>query len=95
MLEVADVHMMVGRLLSPPGSNALDEYKKILELNPYNRMAISGLEVLLEKLLQQARSAVQLGDLERAEELVKEGLAIHAGNKELQLLNEELKVILQ
>ena len=37
MLEVADVHMMVGRLLSPPGSNALDEYQKILDLHPYNR----------------------------------------------------------
>ncbi len=95
MLEVAEVHMMVGRLLNPPGSNALDEYKKVLELNPYNRQAIAGLEVLLETLLQQARNAVTAGDLEKAGELVKEGLAIHAGHKALQLLNEELAEKLQ
>lgn len=95
MLEVAEVHMMVGRLLNPPGSNALDEYKKVLELNPYNRQAIAGLAAMLETLLQQAHSAVEAGDLERAEELVKEGLTIHDGHKALQLLNEELAAKLQ
>ncbi len=95
MLEVAEVHMMVGRLLSPPGSNALDEYKKVLELNPYNRTAIAGLETLLETLLQLARSSMEAGDLEKAGEYVKEGLTIHAGHKELKLLDQELEVQLQ
>ncbi|MDJ0806010.1 MAG: serine/threonine-protein kinase [Gammaproteobacteria bacterium] len=95
MLEVAEVHMMVGRLLNPPGSNALDEYQKVLALNPYNRLAIAGLETLLETLLQQARVALAAGDLERAGELLKEGLAIHGDHKGLQLLNEELQTKLQ
>jgi serine/threonine protein kinase len=95
MLEVADVHMMVGRLLSPPGSNALDEYRKVLELNPYNRQAIAGLRALLEELTRQARSALAAGEVERAGELVKEGLAIHTENEALQSLSAELETLLK
>jgi len=90
MLEVAEVHMMVDRLLSPPGSNALDEYQKILELNPYNREAIAGLASLIDRLLEIARSSIGAGDLERAREVVAEGLKIHPEHNELKLLNNDL-----
>lgn len=95
MLEVADVHMMVGRLLNPPGSNALDEYRKVLALNPYNRQAIEGLRTLLEQLTQQARNALVEGEVERAGELVKEGLAIHAEDPQLQSLSAELETLMK
>jgi serine/threonine protein kinase len=91
MLEVAEVHLMVGRLLNPPGSNALDEYHKILELNPFNRQAIAGLRSILQSLTQQARGALEAGDLERAGELVSEGLAIHAEDEALLALSEALE----
>jgi serine/threonine protein kinase len=91
VLEVAEVHMMVGRLLSPPGGNALDEYRKVLEMHPYNRRAIAGLRALVEQLTQQARSSLQAGDRKKASELVQEGLNIHGKNPQLLALQKELE----
>lgn len=88
ILEVADVHMMVGRLVSPPGGNALDEYKKVLELNPYNRAAITGLRTLLNELQQQAKLALADGDVNRAAELIKIGLEVHGGDEGLLALKQ-------
>jgi serine/threonine-protein kinase len=95
ILEVAEVHQMVGRLLSPPGSNALDEYRRVLEINPYNRQAIAGLRSLLQDLSQQARAALDAGDLERAGELVKEGLKIHDKDEALLALSQALEAKLK
>lgn len=89
-LEVAEVHMLVGRLLSPPGSNALDEYRKVLKLHPYDRRAIAGLREILKRLAEQARSALRAGDTERARALVREGLKIHPKEKPLLALRREL-----
>ncbi|MCF6281079.1 MAG: serine/threonine protein kinase [Candidatus Polarisedimenticolaceae bacterium] len=91
MLEVAEVHMMVGRLLSPPGGNAYNEYQKILELHPYDRKAIAGLEGLLEQLAQLAMQSIEGGDLEQARKFVSEGLNIYADHKKLQTLDGQLK----
>ena len=89
-LEVAEVHMMVGRLLNPPGGNALDEYRKVLEMHPYNRQAIAGLEVLMQQLVAQARINMEAGDEERAREIVQEGLKIYHKHEALQALNQQL-----
>ena len=90
-LEVAEVHMMVGRLLSPPGGNALDEYRRVLEMHPYNRQAIEGLRTLVEQLIEQAKVALQEGDWEKASQLVSEGLNIHENNPDLLVLMEQLE----
>ena len=89
-LEVAEVHMMVGRLLNPPGGNALDEYRKVLEMHPYNRQAIAGMEALMQQLLEQAMAAQAAGDLPHARQLVQEGLKIHAKHEGLLALQEQL-----
>ena len=90
ILEVADVHMMVGRLISPPGSNALDEIKKALDLHPYDRNAIAALKKLLEKLLQQAKLAIDNGKIKRANQLIEEGLKVHDKHKGFLLLKKRL-----
>ncbi len=91
ILEVAEVHMMVGRLLNPPGSNAYNEYQKVLKLHPYDRQAIAGLERLLDQLAMLAKQAINEGDYEQAEKLITEGLEINAGHKALQTLAYQLK----
>ncbi len=91
ILEVAEVHMMVGRLLNPPGSNAYNEYQKVLTLHPYDRQAIAGLEALLDQLALLATQAINEGDYGRAEKFIAEGLEIHAGHKALQALSYQLK----
>jgi len=89
-LEVAEVHMMVGRLLNPPGGNALDEYRKVLEMQPYNRQAIAGLKVLMQQLVVQARSNIETGNIEHAREIVQAGLKIYDKHEALQALNKQL-----
>jgi len=90
MLEVAEVHMMVGRLISPPGGNALDEYRKVLDFNPYNRDAIAGLNTLLDSLKQQAESFMINGDNEQAAELIDIGLGVHDKHEGLLVLKRQV-----
>lgn len=89
-LEVADVHMMVGRLVSPAGSNALDEYRKILKFHPFNRQAIAGLKQLLQQLADQAIQSIASGDFDRAEKLVAIGLEINPGQKNLIAIKKQI-----
>ena len=80
--------MMVGRLLNPPGGNALDEYRKVLDMHPYNRQAIAGLKDLMQQLVVQARSNIEAGDEDHAREIVQEGLKIYDKHEALQALNQ-------
>ncbi len=89
-LEVAEVHMMIGRLLNPPGGNALDEYRKVLEMHPYNRQAISGLEDLMQQLVVEARSSIESGNHEHARKIVQAGLNIYDKHEALQALNQQI-----
>jgi len=89
-LEVAEVHMMVGRLISPPGGNALDEYQKVLELQPFDRQALKGLKGLLEQMSDQAIEAIEAGDLSRARVLVTTGLEFYEKHERLLSIKEQL-----
>jgi serine/threonine protein kinase len=89
-LEVAEVHMMVGRLISPPGGNALDEYQKILPLQPFDRRAIKGLKELLALMSDQAIKAIEAGDLSQADVLVTTGLEVYAKHERLLSIKEQL-----
>lgn len=90
LLEVAEVHMMVGRLISPVGANALDVYNQALSIHPYNRQAIEGLKSLLDKLAQAAEQAINNGKQRRAEELIIRGLKTYPQHKQLLSLKQQL-----
>ena len=49
LLDSAQMHEIVGRLVAPPGSNALDAYKAILEVDPANSFAIDAVERLAKE----------------------------------------------
>ena len=44
LLSVAQAHMAIGRYLEPPGSNAKETFEMILQLDPSNAIARSGME---------------------------------------------------
>ncbi|NOX91656.1 MAG: serine/threonine protein kinase [Gammaproteobacteria bacterium] len=91
LLEVAEVHLMVGRLISPAGANALDVYNQVLGIHPYNRQAIRGLKSLLDRLTQAAGLAINDGERRRAEELIDSGLKIYPQHKPLLNLQQQLR----
>jgi serine/threonine protein kinase len=53
LLQVAEVHMEVGRLTEPQGSNAYEAFKLVLEIDPDNRQAAEGLRRIEQRLKQQ------------------------------------------
>ncbi|HEB94720.1 MAG TPA: serine/threonine protein kinase [Gammaproteobacteria bacterium] len=90
LLEIAEVHMMVGRLISPAGANALDVYNQALSIHPYNRRAIQGLKTVLDRLAQAAESALTDGERRRAGELIDSGLKIYPRDKKLLKMKQQL-----
>ena len=44
LLQIARAHVAVGRLREPAGSNALDAYKLVLEIDPTNGEALNAIE---------------------------------------------------
>jgi len=67
-LQVASDYQAKGMLVEPPDSNAYTAYKKVLELDPQNRVANQGLEAILTSLLDRAETALAGGDLGQAGE---------------------------
>ena len=50
ILQMADLHLAVDRLLQPPGSNAAEAYAAVAELQPGNRQARRGLELVAARV---------------------------------------------
>ena len=90
VLELAEINMLVGRLISPAGSNALDQYQAVLELHPYNRQAIAGLKNLLDIISAQAEESLSLGYLDDARLLIDAGLKVHVKHQKLNSIKQRL-----
>ncbi len=87
LLEVAQAHYDVGYLTDPPGSNAADTYRRVLDLDPDNPQAQAGLRAIAEEYAQMARQRLDQGDAAAALALVKAGLGVapeHAGLRGLR-----------
>lgn len=66
LLEVARAHFLVGRLVSPQGSNALDAYRLVLETDPTNQKALAGVQEVKERFFKRARILWMQGEKEEA-----------------------------
>jgi len=87
ILEIADLHFLVGRFVKPEGSNAVEAYRAILELHPANRNAIAGLHKIATHFEIRAVSSHEKGEIKQALSEVKLGLKAnskHAGLLQLQ-----------
>jgi serine/threonine protein kinase len=74
LLEVAEVHGLVGRYLEPPGSSAFDAYQQVLALHSNNKQAKEGLQNLGDQLVQMVQEHLRSGNRQQAEELIAKGL---------------------
>ena len=63
-LEAAEVHLMVGYITAPPGSNAYDAYKQVLAINPYDPHAKAGLDKIADHYEKLAMESLETGDQE-------------------------------
>jgi len=65
-LRVAADYQEKGMLVEPPDTNAYSAFKKVLDLDPQNRLANQGLEAILSSLLDKAEQSLANGDLAQA-----------------------------
>jgi serine/threonine protein kinase len=89
LAEAAQVHFMVGRITDPPGSNAFAAYQQILEIDPGDEQAHTGLKQIADHYETLARESWENGDIEQSRALIETGLKVEPGHKGLnKLLNK-------
>ena len=66
LLKDAQSDIAAQRLTTPQGSNALDKYKKVLQLDPANKAARKGIRAIAKQYVALANSSLTQGDLANA-----------------------------
>lgn len=66
LLNLAQIQMENKKLTSPPSDNALDTYRMVLQLDPNNSTAASGIESIRVRYLIWAEQQAVAGDSEKA-----------------------------
>ena len=89
LAEAAQVHFMVGRITTPPGSNAFSAYQQILEIDPGDAQAHAGLKQIADHYEKLARESWESGNIEQCRALIESGLMAEPNHKGLnKLLNK-------
>ncbi len=81
ILEIADLHLAIGRLVEPEGSNAAEAYRGVLELHPVNERALAGLQQIATNYERQARTILDKGDPGKALTIIEVGLKATRGTR--------------
>jgi len=90
-IETADLYFSMGYLASPPGDSAYDQYKKILEIDPTNQAAITGIKKIAARYETLARQKMKINDLEESLLLIKTGLIVEPDNENLIDLQNDIR----
>lgn len=90
LLEIAEVHTLVNRLMEPPGSSAYYAYQQVLELQHNNRLAHQGLRNIADHYEEMARESLASGDTEKALQLLDKGLVAFPDHEGLVRLRNEI-----
>jgi len=71
LLDQAKDDLKQSRLIQPEGNNAYFRYQQVLKLDPDNDKARNGIRTVAEQLVMQAETAIQDGQLDKAQALLK------------------------
>ncbi|MCP4408473.1 MAG: protein kinase [Gammaproteobacteria bacterium] len=83
--------LSAGRLLEPPGDNAVETYRNILDLAPRDKRAQSALNTLLIRFQQQAIEKRNQGAFDEGLALIDKGLLINPQHADLLEMKEEIE----
>ena len=90
LLKVGNMHLMIGRLILPDGSNAYHAYQMALKIAPDNSEAQAGMLKVQDQLQQRLRQLAAAGDIDGARSQLKLALRLFPGNREMRALQEEI-----
>lgn len=84
LLEQAEAAMAAGRLVGDRPGTAVALYRAVLTLDPENEAAAAGVEAVAVRLVGLADSAIERGNVERAQRLLDEARVILPGLLEVR-----------
>ncbi len=89
LLGTAEIFLQMGDLIDAGPSNAVDVYKRVLEMQAGNPQATAGMAAALEQILVQIKSDIETGNLKSAENLILLSEHYFPDNKDLADLREQ------
>ena len=85
LLALADEDFNAGRLIEPPGINALDHYLNILKIDPDNSTAIAGKDKIFQHFLKSADTLIKEQKYDEAERALVKADIIEPDTREVKL----------
>ena len=79
-----------GRLIEPPGQNALEYYQKILNIAPDNNEAKAGIDRIFDFYLDSVQVLMEKQEFARVESLLQRAEVVKPGSVKLRLARVHL-----
>jgi serine/threonine-protein kinase PpkA len=89
LLATANLFHEMQNLIDPPVSNAAEQYRRVLELQPGNPYALQGLDEVLDEIITEIKADLEGGQLNEARERIELALHYYPDNKKLLRLLED------
>lgn len=90
LLDAAGLALSQGKLVEPPGENALELYRAVLARDPDNRVAERGIDRVADELLAQAEKALMAQDLNALASAVDAVRAARPDHPRLEFFSTQL-----
>jgi len=90
LLEAGQVHFELGRFVEPVGANAYDAFRRVLDVDPFNKIAKSGVDNIAQHYTKRAKELLREGKTSSGLALIETGLRISPENDDLLTLLTEL-----
>ena len=91
LLTLGDAALKAGRLLTPPGDCAYDDYHAALEVAPNHPAALAGLDRIVDRYVAMANDAIQRGRYPRAKNLLERARFINPNHEGIATAEAQIK----
>lgn len=89
MLDTANLYQQMEQLIDPPGGNAAELYRRVLDKQSGNPSALEGLNQILDRLITEIESDIQGGKITEARDRIDLALFYYPDNKKLLKLKKD------
>jgi serine/threonine protein kinase len=91
LLQAAEKDIAALRLTSPGGNNAVEKFRKVLEMDPGNRRALQGLDQVVGKYISLMNHAIDSGNIAAADNYLAKAEAVNPAHPELAAARARLE----
>ncbi len=91
LMELAELHASIGRIVEPLGSSALDAYASVLEIDPGSPEARKGIANAIATCRTDVETLMEDGEIEVADDIVQHCLMVEPNDPVLRQLDRNLQ----